>query len=203
MFLHEQNIIHRDLHTKNILVDDRGTMLISDFGHSIHVDDSNSIEEIYAMPPFTDPQCLMGLKNKLTKKSDIYSLGVIFWEISSGKVPFENKTIHEIIPLICQGKREAPIENTPIDYIELYERCWDQDPINRPEINTIVNELDSLIFTTNLVNGTNSFVEPQSLQVLPQIAERTSDNCYCKMNPINQINPDQYSLFTGYTQYYA
>ncbi|CAG8821889.1 32238_t:CDS:2, partial [Gigaspora margarita] len=62
---------------------------------------------------------------------------------------------------------------------------------------------NSLIFTTNLVNGTNSFVEPQSLQVLPQIAERTSDNCYCKMNPINQINPDQYSLFTGYTQYYA
>ncbi|KAF0562319.1 kinase-like protein [Gigaspora margarita] len=130
------------MHTKNILVDDRGTMLISDFGHSIHINDSNSIEEIYAMPAFTDPQCLMGLENRLTKTSDIYSLGVIFWEISSGKEPFENRKALEIIPLICQGKREEPIENMPKTYIDLYECCWDQNQKNRPEAKIIMNELD-------------------------------------------------------------
>ncbi|RIB25915.1 kinase-like domain-containing protein [Gigaspora rosea] len=138
LFLHKQNTIHQDLHTKNILVDDRGRMLISDFGHSIHVNDSNSIEEICGMPAFTDPH---------------------------GKEPFENKIANEMISLIYQRKIEAPIENTPNTYIDLYERCWDQNPINRPEAKTIMNELDIIekqllmIWIKYLIYGGTVFCE--------------------------------------------
>ncbi|PKY55929.1 hypothetical protein RhiirA4_475788 [Rhizophagus irregularis] len=50
---------------------------------------------------------------KRDKKSDIYSLGVLFWEITSGRPPF--------------FKKEEPIEGTLLEYSQLYQKCWDRD----------------------------------------------------------------------------
>ncbi|KAF0476163.1 kinase-like protein [Gigaspora margarita] len=79
------------------------------------------------------------------KKSDIYSFGVILWEISSGRPPFESVKISggtnirdiAILIQIRQGIREQPIEGTPNSYIQLYKRCWDYNPDLRPSIEEI------------------------------------------------------------------
>ncbi|PKB92052.1 hypothetical protein RhiirA5_446240, partial [Rhizophagus irregularis] len=65
------------------------------------------------------------------KKSDIYSIGVLFWEISSGKPPFheENYKIGLIYD-ISQGRREEIISVTPNDYSTLYTECWNNDRVN-------------------------------------------------------------------------
>jgi serine/threonine protein kinase len=62
---------------------------------------------------------------KLNEKSDIYSIGVLLWEISSGKRPFytEGEGYYNFIFLIYQipqGLRERPIPNTPKDYVRIY-----------------------------------------------------------------------------------
>ncbi|RIB11098.1 kinase-like domain-containing protein, partial [Gigaspora rosea] len=144
VFLHKHDIIHRDLHIKNILVhEDR--MLIADFGLSIY-DTENFIDYgIYGMPAFIDPQALKESSYKFSKKSDIYGLGVIYWEISSGHRPFKTMTDFEVIFIVQQGNRETPIKNTPLRFVKLYELCWDENPEIRPEANTIREELDLCI----------------------------------------------------------
>ncbi|RIB15101.1 kinase-like domain-containing protein [Gigaspora rosea] len=77
------------------------------------------------------------------EKSDIYSLGVVFWELTSGTPPFSDSPNHAIIIKISQGKRETIIPGTPIDYAKLYMRCWDSEPEKRPTLEEILTELKS------------------------------------------------------------
>ena len=62
-------------------------------------------------------------QRSLNKKSDIYSIGVLFWEISSGRPPFYNEGKPYDIGLaieILQGFRETPVIGTPDDYVKIY-----------------------------------------------------------------------------------
>ncbi|KAF0501380.1 kinase-like protein [Gigaspora margarita] len=129
-------------HTKNILVHDN-KIIISDFGLSklMTSDSSNSNTLTDGMPSFMDPQCLKNPKYKHTTKSDIYSYGVILWEISSGHKPFPTLKRIQIAIKIYNGEREQPIKDTPPEYVELYKRCWDDKPDNRPKIEEILEFL--------------------------------------------------------------
>ncbi|KAF0542819.1 kinase-like protein [Gigaspora margarita] len=78
LFLHDNNIIHRDLHSKNILIHQR-IPKITDFGLSKQINEtsmtSNSI--IHGMPAYIEPQCLIKQGYKRDMRSDIYSFGEI------------------------------------------------------------------------------------------------------------------------------
>jgi hypothetical protein len=64
---------------------------------------------------FNDPQSY-----SLNEKSDVYSIGVLLWEISSGRQPFKDKSDYSLIVQISRGLRETPIPNTPEDYVKIY-----------------------------------------------------------------------------------
>ncbi|CAG8476553.1 2218_t:CDS:2 [Paraglomus occultum] len=67
------------------------------------------------------------------KESDIFSLGVILWEISSGKMPCDGHREHATIVMYrLNGSRDNPFPGTPEEYIKLYSECWDEDPNKRP-----------------------------------------------------------------------
>ncbi|CAI2198571.1 18045_t:CDS:1, partial [Funneliformis geosporum] len=76
------------------------------------------------------------------KASDIYSYGVLMWEISSGVPPFKeliSKGDQALLRLfIIDGYRENVIEETPEDYKMLYEKCWNSLPDNRPSIKKVL-----------------------------------------------------------------
>ena len=73
--------------------------------------------------PYIDPQRFNKQKYSLNEKSDVYSVGVILWEISSGKQPFYVEGESDDVVLatqILQGRRENPIPGTPMDYMKIY-----------------------------------------------------------------------------------
>ena len=96
---------------------------LADFGLSRRLDEvSNSNKNIFGMVPYIDPQ---HFKNqRASKKSDVYSIGVILWELSSGQKPFksDDDSYYPVVLVskILDGKRETPIHGTPIDYINIY-----------------------------------------------------------------------------------
>ncbi|KAF0420513.1 kinase-like protein [Gigaspora margarita] len=150
-FLHNNNIIHRDIHSENILVNE-GSMKIADFGLSTNLNEMSEAQCINykntsydcGMPAYVEPQYFKNPNYGFTKKSDIYSLGVILWEISSGKPPYQSLTsIDAIAVYIFQGKREIPIEGTPQKYVNLYAECWDEEPDKRPEAKQVLETLNN------------------------------------------------------------
>ncbi|RGB26719.1 hypothetical protein C1646_645466 [Rhizophagus diaphanus] len=82
----------------------------------------------------------------LNKKSNIYSIGIILWEISSGQPPFYNE-LHDVdvAMKILQGLREKPAPNIFEDYIKIYTDCWNNEPDDRPTINQVVTKLNAII----------------------------------------------------------
>ncbi|RIB09070.1 kinase-like domain-containing protein [Gigaspora rosea] len=90
------------------------------------------------------------------KKSDIYSSGVILWEISSGRPPFQSfaKIPYGIIIHVFKGGREKPVEGTPDSYIQL-KICWNYDPNQRPELGRNSRKLIESIKKRKF--GTNKF----------------------------------------------
>ncbi len=85
---------------------------MADFGLSKRIEEtSKSTDRLFGVIPYIDPKCFDNYK--LNKKSDIYSLGVLLWELSSGYTPFRNKdyNLHLILE-ISKGLRE--------DYFKLY-----------------------------------------------------------------------------------
>lgn len=89
---HEKGIIHRDLKPQNILIDDQGNIKITDFGIAVAVS-QNSLTQtntVMGSVHYLSPEQARG--SVTTKQSDIYSLGIILYELLTGKVPFEGET---------------------------------------------------------------------------------------------------------------
>ncbi|CAG8458417.1 13245_t:CDS:2 [Cetraspora pellucida] len=141
--LHTKGIIHRDLHSKNILMNN-GKALISDFGISKQLNDTTkSSSNLSGMIEYTDPRYLQ-CKVCRDKTSDIYSLGVLLWELTSGIPPFHGLNFMTKIIQISQNKREKIIANTPSDYANLIEKCWSSDPDQRPALDQILIQIENL-----------------------------------------------------------
>ena len=95
---------------------------LSDFGLSKGIE-SLSKNNLLGVIPYVDPKRLLKTKYKLDEKSDVYSVGVLLWEIFSGRPPFYSEDDSYDIGLafeISKGIRESLIPNTPDAYVELY-----------------------------------------------------------------------------------
>ncbi|KAF0450261.1 kinase-like domain-containing protein [Gigaspora margarita] len=148
-YLHGKDIIHRDLHSNNILIDD-DKALIADFGISKQLNDTNnSISEIMGVLAYIDPRCIDS-NEKPDKKSDIFSLGMLFWELTSGTPPFNGYSKRAVGFKIWEKDRVKVVDNTPLDYVSLYKMCYSLEPDKRPTLDTILNKLKRLSVETTI-----------------------------------------------------
>ncbi|CAG8663535.1 10229_t:CDS:10, partial [Racocetra persica] len=112
----ELNVAHRDL----VIINNTENQF-SDFGLSRCLDSTiTTNSQIFGIAPFIEPQKFKNKYYKQDKKSDIYSLGVIFWEISSCCPPFCSSDPNAVILDVCKGIREKTVIGTPKEYVQLY-----------------------------------------------------------------------------------
>ncbi|RGB29223.1 kinase-like domain-containing protein [Rhizophagus diaphanus] len=129
--IHKTNFIHRDFHSGNILCGNEWK--IGDLGLSQAINSKSSNNEIYGVIPYIAPEIFKG--SAFSKESDIYSMGMIMWEFTTGCKPFTNfeHDIHLIYKII-DGLRPKITEDTPECYACLMKSCWDPNPQKRPSI---------------------------------------------------------------------
>ncbi|RGB25790.1 kinase-like domain-containing protein [Rhizophagus diaphanus] len=145
--IHECDIIHCDLHADNVFVHEK-KLKLADFGLSRKIAASSNLK-VFGVIPYIDPKRLSDQQNyKLNKKSDVYSVGVLMWQISSGYQPYpsyDNKYDVSLAISIINGRREEVIEGTPAEYSKLYTKCWKYEPDERPNMQDVVLILKALI----------------------------------------------------------
>ncbi|RIA87400.1 kinase-like domain-containing protein [Glomus cerebriforme] len=159
---HNKEIIHGDLHSKNILIHqiqpNQHAIKLADFGSSFLQGCNTKFTKACGVVPYMDPKIFESHLYNLTKKSDIYSLGVLLWQLTSCSSPFgfaEIKDDHaKIISLqlsILRGKRENPVSHTNKKFGELFQKCWEHEPDKRPDIPEVISELNSIKSENNNV----------------------------------------------------
>jgi serine/threonine protein kinase len=130
---HERGVLHRDLKPANIMLDGHGRVRITDFGLAIAAEDEVQTEEIAGTPAYMAPEQLAG--KGATVRSDIYSLGLILYEIYTGKKAFKAKTLAELREQKETQTPRAPSElREGIDPVveRVIQRCMEKDPSSRP-----------------------------------------------------------------------
>ncbi len=130
---HEHGIIHRDLKPANIMLDGRGRVRITDFGLAGLAAEIEGADARAGTPAYMSPEQFAG--GELTPKSDLYSLGLVLYEIFTGKRPFDATTSEEMVRLRDKSAPTAPSalvkELDPlIERVIL--RCLEKDIAKRP-----------------------------------------------------------------------
>src|SRR3954464_8880072 len=138
-WIHEENSIHRDLHSGNILYSQYSNdWYISDLGFCGPADKPST--SIYGNLPYIAPEVING--KEYTYRSDIYSIAMLMWEISSGQPPFVNYDHdYDLAMNIINGIRPKIVPGTPLKYKSLMEQCWDANPLRRPDTYTLAFEM--------------------------------------------------------------
>ena len=130
---HERGVIHRDLKPANVMLDGAGKIRITDFGLAEIAASIPGEQARAGTPAYMAPEQLAG--REVTTKSDIYSLGLILYEILTGKRAFEASTLQELVTLRESGAIANP-STLVRDLDPLIERvilrCLETDPDKRP-----------------------------------------------------------------------
>ncbi|KAF9438523.1 hypothetical protein BGZ76_007197 [Entomortierella beljakovae] len=163
-FIHRENIFHTDLHSRNILIDTDGKALITDFGLSKSVNKTiyTTKAGLFGVVPYVAPERMQNPTITYNAKCDIYSLGVILWELSSCVIPFEAQLQDVMLAVnIIAGVREKTVPGTAVEYEMLYRRCWDGLPQNRPQMEIVLSELVELL-ASEQINPRSAALRPRS-----------------------------------------
>ena len=130
---HEHGVLHRDLKPANIMLDGRGRVRITDFGLAAFAENLDAEELRAGTPAYMAPEQLSG--TEVTPRSDIYSLGLVLYEIFTGKKAFDAITLPELLRL-REKNTPSHISTLVRDIDPLIERvvlrCLEKDPARRP-----------------------------------------------------------------------
>jgi len=165
---HSHGVVHRDLKPGNILVDANLNPHVTDFGLARRAetsDESRLTQEglLIGTPAYMAPEQVMGEQSKVGPRSDIYSLGVIFFEMLTCRLPFEGS-----VPLLlAKALRDAPPAPSDIkpdlsgDVDELCLKCLKKEPSQRyATMNEVVTAIDTL--QDRIRNRPNPIIEDEA-----------------------------------------
>ncbi|XP_043284143.1 tyrosine-protein kinase transmembrane receptor Ror2 isoform X2 [Venturia canescens] len=146
VYLSDRKFVHRDLATRNCLINDQMVVKIADFGLSqkIYLQDYYKGDEQDAIPVRWMPLESI-LYNKYTIESDVWAFAVCLWEIFSFALqPYYGMTHEEVVKYIKEGNVLQCPDNTPPSIYELMKLCWNRRPSDRPTFKVIYHTLNAI-----------------------------------------------------------
>ncbi|XP_050417165.1 uncharacterized protein LOC126830804 [Patella vulgata] len=196
VYLHNYRppVLHLDLKSMNVLIGAGNRAKIADFGFSKLKHDSDlktpkQNKEIQGSPAWMAPELLFN--GEITVKADVYSFGIILWEMLTRKHPYEACSMFQILERVRLNKRPEIPDFCPNELKELMEKCWHQKPSQRPIFRDILKTMENLSFpsewralfeeagipsialndiqsTRNIISLVHSTLESGNLQTLVQ-----------------------------------
>jgi len=132
---HKAGLVHRDLKPTNILLDETGRTRITDFGLAIDEESQWSMRgEVSGTLPYMAPEQLRGETHQLDGRTDIWALGVIFYELLTGRRPFQGQEAAELMDQILNREPRPPRQindRVPRQIEQVCLRCLAKDVTNR------------------------------------------------------------------------
>jgi serine/threonine protein kinase len=149
-YLHSRNFVHCDLKSSNILIDDNWKIKIGDFGLSKFFDKNNPEQNRgrIGTPHWMAPEILKGENYEFS--ADIFSFGMILWEIISLEIPYYGINPIQVISLVADEKKIVKIPKVGHPVIKnLIESCLQYEANNRPKLDEIVLTLEKFKHLNN------------------------------------------------------
>lgn len=130
---HDKGVLHRDLKPGNIMLDGSGRIRITDFGLACTLGDANELRELAGTPAYMAPEQLQ--RGETTVQSDLYSLGLVLYEIFTGRRAFDAKSIADL--QLAHAEQTPPSPTTLVADLDpsiqqAILACLQQNPLDRP-----------------------------------------------------------------------
>jgi tRNA A-37 threonylcarbamoyl transferase component Bud32 len=144
---HRPQVIHRDLKSANLLVDQSWRVKIADFGIS-GLFQQDTTMTMCGSVTHCAPEVLS--RERYSTSADVYSFAIVLWEIFTREIPYNTMKILQIVNGVVSGSLRPPMnlpqfKQVPIQIKELIVKCWDDDENNRPSFHEIVQILEMLV----------------------------------------------------------
>ncbi|XP_032145775.1 macrophage-stimulating protein receptor isoform X3 [Sapajus apella] len=150
-YLAEQKFVHRDLAARNCMLDKSFTVKVADFGLARDILD----KEYYSVRQHRHarlPVKWMALESlqsyRFTTKSDVWSFGVLLWELlTRGAPPYSHIDPFDLPHFLAQGRRLPQPEYCPDSLYQVMQQCWEADPAVRPTFRALVGKVEQIVST--------------------------------------------------------
>ncbi|XP_019410215.1 PREDICTED: mitogen-activated protein kinase kinase kinase 12 [Crocodylus porosus] len=140
-YLHLHKIIHRDLKSPNMLITYDDVVKISDFGTSKELSDKSTKMSFAGTVAWMAPEVIRN--EPVSEKVDIWSFGVVLWELLTGEIPYKDVDSSAIIWGVGSNSLHLPVPTgCPDGFKILLRQCWNSKPRNRPSFRQILLHLD-------------------------------------------------------------
>ncbi|AES95226.1 putative dual-specificity kinase TKL-Pl-4 family [Medicago truncatula] len=150
-YLHQNNIIHRDLKTANLLMDENELVKVADFGVARVQTQSGVMTAETGTYRWMAPEVIE--HKPYDQKADVFSFGIALWELLTGELPYSYLTpLQAAVGVVQKGLRPTIPKNTHPRISELLQRCWQQDPKERPAFSEIIEILQHIAKEVNDVD---------------------------------------------------
>ncbi|MCL7022423.1 hypothetical protein MKW94_009526 [Papaver nudicaule] len=141
-YLHSQGVMHRDLKSNNLLLNDEMRVKVADFGTSCLETQCRASKGNMGTYRWMAPEMIK--EKPYTRKVDVYSFGIVLWELTTALLPFQGMTPVQAAFAVAEKKARPPLPaNCQPVLANLIKRCWSSNPSKRPDFAYIVSVLEN------------------------------------------------------------
>ncbi|THH28970.1 hypothetical protein EUX98_g5213 [Antrodiella citrinella] len=190
-YLHEEKIVHGDLHGGNILIDELDNARLTDFGLGV-IADATPLNYAskhggggysHRAPELHDPEAFGTKSTRPTPSSDVYAFACTAIELYTAKPPFSDQSLFQIGSKVVKGERPGkPLTAEGVvmsnSMWRLTQQCWAQNPKDRPAVKNIVRDMKIVVSGKELLVVAPEVPKPSAEKQQPLEVHSTGCQCY-------------------------